>query len=205
MRQSHTCELHIWFSYDLFRWISAEDGCEKGSCVCGRIIGSQNRMSIWEICCEVKWIFRNMADHWLFSPFVGDKANHWDPCWQAATAGGTSAHERYNRASVARPQPQERGAGDRVGQYRGGWGGGAGNETNTPQINNHRSKKQSHNIPKEEQGEMMYSSCSFTTSALHGLSGQRHAPAVFCSWGKDFRYLLYRKLGGPQSRSGHGG
>jgi hypothetical protein len=36
-------------------------------------------------------------------------------------------------------------------------------------------KKQSHNTPMEAQEDRMYSSYSFTTSAL---SGQRHAPAA---------------------------
>jgi hypothetical protein len=35
-----------------------------------------------------------------------------------------------------------------------------------------------------------------------GVSGQRHAPAELYPRGKDPRYPLYRKLGGPQSRSG---
>jgi hypothetical protein len=54
-------------------------------------------------------------------------------------------------------------------------------------------------------GERMYSSYSFTTSALDGVSGQRHAPAAFYPRGKDPRYLLDRRLSGPQSRSGHRG
>jgi hypothetical protein len=37
------------------------------------------------------------------------------------------------------------------------------------------------------------------------VSGQRHAPAALYPWGKDLRYPLYRRLGGPQSRSGHRG
>jgi hypothetical protein len=36
-----------------------------------------------------------------------------------------------------------------------------------------------------------------------GVSGQRHAPTALYSPGKDARYPLYRRLGGPQSRSGH--
>jgi hypothetical protein len=38
-----------------------------------------------------------------------------------------------------------------------------------------------------------------------GVSGQRHAPAALESRGKDPRYPLYRRLGGPKSRSGHRG
>jgi hypothetical protein len=36
-----------------------------------------------------------------------------------------------------------------------------------------------------------------------GVSGQHHAPAALYPRGKDPRYPLYRRLGGPQSRSGH--
>jgi hypothetical protein len=36
-------------------------------------------------------------------------------------------------------------------------------------------------------------------------SAQRHPPAVLYPRGKDARYPLYRRLGGPQSRSGHRG
>jgi hypothetical protein len=35
-----------------------------------------------------------------------------------------------------------------------------------------------------------------------GFSGQRYAPAALYPRGKDPRYPLYRRLGGPQSRSG---
>jgi hypothetical protein len=38
-----------------------------------------------------------------------------------------------------------------------------------------------------------------------GVSGQRHAPAALYPRGKDPRYPLYRRLGGPQRRSGHRG
>jgi hypothetical protein len=44
-----------------------------------------------------------------------------------------------------------------------------------------------------------YSSYPFSTSALDGVSGQRHAP------GKGPPVPLYRSLGAPQSRSGHRG
>jgi hypothetical protein len=50
-------------------------------------------------------------------------------------------------------------------------------------------------------GERKYSSYSITTSALDGVSGH-HAPAALYPGGKDSRYPLYRRLGGPQSRSG---
>jgi hypothetical protein len=48
------------------------------------------------------------------------------------------------------------------------------------------------------EGERMHSSYSFSTSALDGVSGQRHAPAALYH-----RYPLYRRLGGPQSWYGH--
>jgi hypothetical protein len=38
--------------------------------------------------------------------------------------------------------------------------------------------KQSHNAPMDAQRERIYSSYSFMTSALHGVSGQNHAPAA---------------------------
>jgi hypothetical protein len=38
-----------------------------------------------------------------------------------------------------------------------------------------------------------------------GVSGQRHATAALYPRGKDPRYPMYRRLGGPQSRSGHRG
>jgi hypothetical protein len=38
-----------------------------------------------------------------------------------------------------------------------------------------------------------------------GVSGQHHAPAALYPRGKGSRYPLYRRLGGPQSRSGHRG
>jgi hypothetical protein len=38
-----------------------------------------------------------------------------------------------------------------------------------------------------------------------GVSGQRYSPAALYPRGKDARYALDRRLGGPQSRSGHRG
>jgi hypothetical protein len=54
-------------------------------------------------------------------------------------------------------------------------------------------------------GERRYSSYSFLTSALDG--GEWSAPRTGRALprGKDPRYPLYRRLGGPQSRSGHRG
>jgi hypothetical protein len=55
-------------------------------------------------------------------------------------------------------------------------------------------------------GERKYSSCSLSTSALDGgeWSASRPRPR-FYPRGKDPRYPLYRRLGGPESRSGHRG
>ena len=47
---------------------------------------------------------------------------------------------------------------------------------------------------------VIYSSTFSLTSALGVVGGQRHAPAALRP-GKT-RYLLYRRLGGPQGRSG---
>jgi ankyrin repeat protein len=49
-------------------------------------------------------------------------------------------------------------------------------------------------------GERKYSSYSFLASALYGVSGQRHAPDAF-----HLRNPLDKRLGGPQSWSGHRG
>ena len=46
----------------------------------------------------------------------------------------------------------------------------------------------------------MYSYTLSLTSALDGVGGQRHASA--CLPPGKTRYLLYRRLGGPQGRSG---
>ena len=50
------------------------------------------------------------------------------------------------------------------------------------------------------EGEWRYSSTLPSSSALDEVGGQRHAPAVLPP-GKT-RYPLYRRLGGPQGRSG---
>jgi len=49
------------------------------------------------------------------------------------------------------------------------------------------------------------SSYLFLTSALDGVSSQCHAPVALYPWGKDPQYPLDRRLGGPQSWSGHRG
>jgi hypothetical protein len=46
----------------------------------------------------------------------------------------------------------------------------------------------------------MFNSTLSSNSALHGVGGQRHAAAALPP-GKT-RYPLYRRLGGPQGRSG---
>jgi hypothetical protein len=47
-------------------------------------------------------------------------------------------------------------------------------------------------------GVRIYSSYSFLASALGAVSGQGHALAVLYPLGKDPRYPLDRRLGGPQ-------
>ena len=47
----------------------------------------------------------------------------------------------------------------------------------------------------------MYISTLSLTSALDAVGSQRHAPAALLP-GKETRYPLYRRLGGPQGRSG---
>ena len=67
-------------------------------------------------------------------------------------------------------------------------------------------KGKAHTVTGHEgpEGEQMYSSTLPSTSALDGgVGGQRHAPAALPA-GKT-RYPLYRRLGGPQGRSGRCG
>jgi hypothetical protein len=52
--------------------------------------------------------------------------------------------------------------------------------------------------PCGRQGERKCSSYSFLTSALDGVSGQRHDPAALYRRGKDPQYPLERRLAGPQ-------
>ena len=56
--------------------------------------------------------------------------------------------------------------------------------------------QQSHEGPE---GKQRYSSNLSLTSALEGVGGKRHAPAAWSPG--EIRYLLYRRLGGPPSRS----
>jgi hypothetical protein len=65
--------------------------------------------------------------------------------------------------------------------------------------------KQSRYTPWRRLGERRYSSYSFTTSALDGGEWSASRPGRSLPRGKDPRYPLYRRLGGPQSRSGHRG
>ena len=53
---------------------------------------------------------------------------------------------------------------------------------------------------EDPEGEHIYSSTVPSNSALVGVSGQCHGPAALPQ-GKT-RYPLYRRLGGPQDRSG---
>jgi len=53
---------------------------------------------------------------------------------------------------------------------------------------------------KGPEGEYRYSSTLSLTSALDGVGGKRHAPAALSPG--NTRYPLYRRLGGPQGRSG---
>jgi len=55
-------------------------------------------------------------------------------------------------------------------------------------------------VHEGREGEWIYTSTLSLTSALDGVGGQRHAPAALPP-GKT-RYQLYRRLGGPQGRSG---
>jgi hypothetical protein len=54
-------------------------------------------------------------------------------------------------------------------------------------------------------GGRRYSSYSFLTLILDGGGWSASRPGRALPRGKDFRYPLYRRLGGPQSRSGHKG
>jgi hypothetical protein len=62
--------------------------------------------------------------------------------------------------------------------------------------------KLSRYTPWRHLGERRYSSYSFLTSALDGVSGQRHALAALYRWKRDPRYSLdRRRLSGSQSQS----
>jgi hypothetical protein len=65
--------------------------------------------------------------------------------------------------------------------------------------------KLSHYHCAGDKGERRYSSYSVLTKTLDGGEGQHHARLYFTPWGRDPQYPLYRRLGGPQSWSGHRG
>jgi hypothetical protein len=60
-------------------------------------------------------------------------------------------------------------------------------------------------MPQRRLGKRRYSSYSFPTSALEGGEWSASRPGRALGPGKGPRYPLYRRLGGPQSRSGHRG
>jgi hypothetical protein len=67
------------------------------------------------------------------------------------------------------------------------------------------SGKQSKAVPLHAMvalGERNYSSYSFLTSELDGDEWSASLPGRALPRGKDPQYPLYRRLGGPQSRSG---
>jgi hypothetical protein len=72
----------------------------------------------------------------------------------------------------------------------------------TSLLGNGKGKGKFHPITGYEgpEGELRHNSTLSLTSAIDGVAGQRHAPAVL-SPGKT-RYPLYRRLDGPQGRSG---
>jgi hypothetical protein len=65
--------------------------------------------------------------------------------------------------------------------------------------------KQSRYTPWWRLGERKYSSNSFLTSALDSGEWSASRPGRDFPRGNDLRYPLYRRLDGPQSRSGHRG
>jgi hypothetical protein len=80
------------------------------------------------------------------------------------------------------------------------------NEVENPVLSN-KIKKQS--SPTTRHGgawrERRYNSYSFLTSALDGGEWPASRPDHTLPRRKELRYPLYRRLGGPQSRSGHRG
>jgi hypothetical protein len=72
-----------------------------------------------------------------------------------------------------------------------------------------RNKRKKKSVPlhamEAHGGKRRYSSYSYLTSALDGVNGQRNDSAPLYPQGKDPRYPLDRRLGGPQSRSGSRG
>jgi hypothetical protein len=72
---------------------------------------------------------------------------------------------------------------------------------------NRRPKRYSCSTTRHEGAwmEWRYSSYSFSTSALDGGEWSASRPGRALAPGKDPRYQVDRRLGGPQSRSGHRG
>ena len=77
------------------------------------------------------------------------------------------------------------------------WGTKASLDTAKVKVKGKVHSRRDHKGPE---GEQRYNCTVSLTSALDGVGGQRHAPAAL-PLGKT-RYPLYRRLGGPQSRSG---
>jgi hypothetical protein len=71
------------------------------------------------------------------------------------------------------------------------------------EITNLQGKGKGHPITDHEvpEGEQMYSFTLPSTSALEGGRCSTPRPGRFTPW-KETRYPLYRRLGGPQGRSG---
>ena len=74
------------------------------------------------------------------------------------------------------------------------------NNNNNNNNNNNKGKVLPRTGHEGPEGELKYGSTLPLTSAIDGVGGQPHAPAAL-SPGKT-RYPLYRRLGGPQGRSG---
>jgi hypothetical protein len=78
-------------------------------------------------------------------------------------------------------------------------------ERSSWQHESNSTEKLSRNRHSVDKGERRYSSYSLFASTLDGVSGRRHASAGLYLLEKDSRYPVDRRLGGPQSRSGHRG
>jgi hypothetical protein len=78
-------------------------------------------------------------------------------------------------------------------------------KNHTKPINTKYKVKQSHYTPWSRFGGRGIAPTHSRLRHYMGVSGQRHAPAALYPRGKDPWYPLDRRLGGPQSRSGHRG
>jgi hypothetical protein len=72
-------------------------------------------------------------------------------------------------------------------------------------VEQFQANKLSHYTPRRRLGERRYSSYSFSTSALDRGEWSASRPSRALPRGNDPQYPLYRRLGGPQSPSGHRG